>query len=184
MVARGEAARRERQRHAAPDKGFDANAARPRRRQRGQRAAVHFHRHDAAGRAQSGQPGQRVGVVDVQVRAGDESPPAHAAHRAQVIGLDQVAVLLAGAAHPGDVGIGLHQHRRGQHHLLAGIAQHLRDLQPLRVAQFVAPRADGLAEVDAFHRGIGDRGVELQHALARPVVQQRAEGDAELRGGM
>jgi hypothetical protein len=98
-------------------------------------------------------------------------------HGAHVVGFDAEAAVVDDAAQGLEVGFGFDQHLAGQHDLLAGGGEHVGHLEPVGQAQFVAARADGLAEVDDIQRRLGHVGVEGEGGLAGPVVEQGAEGE-------
>jgi hypothetical protein len=183
VVARREAARREGQRQAAeaPDLGGDGRGLRVDARHRVERQLDR--RHPAVG-AELRVLLQRVGVVDVEVRAERERfVPAARQHRQRtgVAGLDRELVLLADAAQAAQLGLAHHQRHGGQAHVLAGRAQLARNGQPVLELDLVAARADQLAQHDALHRRVGQLGVEVEQRVARPPVKQRS--DAEFDAG-
>ncbi len=185
--ARGEAARRVRQRQPAPGGHFQF-----RHRAAGgdegllefadQRAPLLDAGHPAA-HAVLGQHRQRAMVVDVERRSGHERPallPAQL-HRGQVVGLYPEAAVRHLAVKHAQFRLGLDQRQRRQHDLLAGSGQLLGERQPVGGAQFAALAAHGLAQVDHVQRPVDRLAIERQRALARPEVLQRAKADLHRR---
>ena len=184
-VACREAARRKRQRHAAQRKHLGLQALRALLLQHLQLGLRHFQRRHPAHCAQIGHPVQRRLVVQVQVRAGDERQLAgHHLHRAHVVGFHQKLAVVDDAARHRSIAAGFHQHLRGQDGLLAGIAQHAGHVDPVGQAQLMPARADRFAQVDHVYRRLGHLLVELEHRCARPVVQQRPQGQLHAGRGL
>jgi hypothetical protein len=128
----------------------------------GQVAALHFQRNDPARGAQPSHPTQRRQVVDIEVWPGHKRHFAgQALHGTHVVGFHQEVAVAGDLVHGADFGAGLQQHLSGQHHLLAGILEHLGHVQPVGQAQFMAARADGFAQVDDVHRRVADGFVEI-----------------------
>ena len=112
----------------------------------------------------------------LRCEAGDERHFARQQmHRAHVVGLDHEAAVGGDPAQRFQVGLGFDQRLRRQHDFLAGGGEPLREFEPVGKAQLVAPRANDFAEVDDVDRRRRGRVVELEHALARPVVKHRSQ---------
>ncbi len=108
--------------------------------------------------------------------------PARQAHRAHVVRLDAVAAVLHHLAREFQVARALDEGLGRQHHLLAGRGKRIGDPEPVLEAQLVPARTDDLAEVDNVRRRLRDRGIELHHRVARPVVKQRAQRQLHFHG--
>ena len=76
------------------------------------------------------------------------------------------------------LGFGLEQGQGREHDLFAMLGEALGDRQPVLVADLVALRADGLAEIDDIDRCFGHHGVEGIHLLLRPIIGDRPEREA------
>lgn len=171
-VAGGEAACREGQRHAAIGKDLGLHAPRAVLLQASQPLAAHFERHDPARGAGIGQNVEGRLAVHVEIRPGDEGAPSQITHRPHVVGFDAMAVVVDHLAHGVEFVARFKQHLCGQHHLLAGVGQHVGDLEPVGQTQFVTPRTDRFTEIDDVDRPCPDGFIELQRGHARPVVLQ------------
>jgi hypothetical protein len=187
VVPRREAARREGQRQLAEGEDLGFHAGRTRPVQGLDHAAGDFQRRQPAPGALRGEEGQRVLVVDVEVRPGDDAQALVLRHldRTEVVGLDQAAGIGHQPAHGLEVAFRFEQGLGGEHDFLAGFAQVLRQADPVRGAQLLAARADRLAQVDAVDRGMLSRaGVELHDLGLGPEEQQGAERDLHQRHGL
>ena len=140
--------------------------------------AAGFGRHDPARGAHVGQQAEGLGVEDIQRRPGDEGEflLGQQAHGAHLVGLDGKAAIVDQAPHGLEVGFGFDQRQRRQHDFLAGGGELRRHIELVVEAQFVAARADRLAEIDDVDRHGGHCGVEVERLLPRPVVLEGAEG--------
>ncbi len=178
--ARGEAARRVRQRQPAPGDDFQfrhvaATGQQP-LAQFGDELAALLDAGHPAPQAVLEQHRQGAVVVDVQAGAGDEGQAALAAklHGGQVVGFDQETAVLEHARHRIELGLGLDQGQARQHDLLAGRGQLDREGDPVAGAQFAPLAAHGFAQVDDVDRPGIRLPVEGERGVARPEVRQRA----------
>ena len=179
--ARGEAARRERQRQAAERDhfklGHDLALGLHRRAQfRDQRMAL-FDAGYPAAQAIAHQQGKRMVVVDIERGTGDERHLAFAAqlHRREIIGFDHEAAFLDQPLERTQFRFGFDQRERGQHDLLAAGGQLLREIDPVARAQFAALAAHRFAEIKDVERPAHGLAIERKRALAWPEVLQGAE---------
>ena len=161
VVARGEAARRERERQPPVGEHLGGHARRLLREDRGQRRTRHLERRHPAIGPQRREERERRGVVDVEVRSGDERRTVgDHVHRAHVVRLEQEAPVGHEPAQRLEVRLRLHQHLRREHDFLAGVGEPRGRVEPVGGPILVPARADGLAQVDAIDGRCGDRLVE------------------------
>ncbi|KAG1241977.1 hypothetical protein G6F68_016420 [Rhizopus microsporus] len=132
----------------------------------------------SAGRS-SNSRASRAAVIGVHMRARHESTACQVPHGAQFARFDHEVILVAKLLQRMRLCPGFDQGAAGQHHGLACGAQVARQVQPLVRAQVVAPATDGFADIEDVGRAVGQVGVEVQRTLARPVIQQRADGYLE-----
>jgi hypothetical protein len=107
-------------------------------------------------------------------------PPGQQVQGGGVSRLDCKVLLLGLPLQQAQIGLGLDQRLRRQHHRLAGGGQIAAQRQPVRQPQFAPPCADHLADHHGVGRRVGHFGIEVHQCLARPVVEHRADGQAEV----
>ena len=109
------------------------------------------------------------------MRPGNERASGGNIHRAQIVGLDLAARLVHEAAQGLEIAFRFEQGLRGNDDFLAGVGQVTRQTDPVGNAQLLTARADHLADVDDVDSvDLRHLGVELEHFVFRPEVEQRA----------
>jgi len=139
--------------------------------------------YDVAPRAEPGDEGERVRVVDVEMRAGHPAGgAAEEPRRAPVVRLDAETAVRDGAAHQLEVAFRLGERLRRQHDFLARRLELGADREPVVEPDLVAARAHHFAEIHDVGRARRDLAIELEHRGARPVVEERSEGELHFQG--
>ena len=119
----------------------------------------------------------RAFVVDVQVRTGDERATGGDVHCAQIVGFDLAVGFVHQAAQRLQVAFRFEQRLRRDDDFLAGVGEFACQRDPVGHAQLLAARADDLADVDDVDgRVLRHLGVEIEHGLFRPEVEQGTQG--------
>jgi hypothetical protein len=136
-VAGREAAGGKGQGHAAIGKDLGLQACGPVLLQLRQAGAAHFQRHDPADRALTGDHVQGRLAVDVQERPPHERTALHAVHGPHVVGFHGIAPVLGNLAQGIEIVARFQQDLGRQDGRLAGLGQHVGNLDPVGQAQFV-----------------------------------------------
>ena len=182
VMPRGEAASGECERQPSVREYLGGEACRLLREDRRKRRARHLERRHPAVRPQRREECERLRVVDVEVRAGDERRMAgDRVHGAHVVRLKQEAPVGNEPAQRPQVRLRLHQHLRGEDDFLPGIGKPRGRVEPIGGPIFVPARADRLAQINAVDGRGGDRIVERVELGLRPVVENGSQ--RQLHGG-